>query len=252
MSQILTIYHIHLQTVRMCLPAFSRTQTHFSKEPKCFLAYRKLIMDPSHKLFRSLTNWRNVAKKKNCAGFVEYEISTRTLRYTHRPDFELANVIFRLKMKMNSTHSHMHTFSLRFFFCSCPEGAKARSISKSQRNNKQFEQSAMFQFHVNHIANASDASIYIHIQTTETITFAFGCHLFHKSNGMRAENKRKPSNIIIVSSSSPHCFVFFISSYQTEHIQHRQSKLFAHSTKCTPAIGGIATTIVQPTRKHTI
>lgn len=180
-------------------------------------------------------------RKKNCAGFVEYEMSTRTLRYT--PAWLWIG-------KCNfSFENEQHTFTHAYIH-SCPEGAKARSISKSQRNNKQFKQSAMFQFHVNHIANASDVSIYI--QTTETITFAFGCHLFHKSNGMRAENKRKPSNIIIVSSSSPHCSVFFVSSYQTEHIQHRQSKLFAHSTKCTPAIGGIATTTVQPTRKHTI
>lgn len=166
----------------MCLLAFSRTQTHFSKEPKCFLAYRKLIMDPSHKLFRSLTNWRNVAKKKL------RRICRIRNKHTHSAIYTPAwlwngKCNFSFENEQH-TFTHAYVFFVRFFICSCPEGAKARSISKSQRNNKQFEQSAMFQFHVNHIANASDASIYN--QTTETITFAFGCHLFHKS--MRYES----------------------------------------------------------------
>lgn len=52
-----------------------------------------------------------------------------------------------------------------------------------------FKNSAMFQFHVNHIAKARwHKTIY---SIVETITFAFGCHLFHKSNAMCGCGERK-------------------------------------------------------------
>lgn len=64
-------------------------------QQKCFLSHINLIMDPSNKLLRSLTNWQRARclcvcmqrcdEKLNAqSDFWEYEISTRSRNVTHR------------------------------------------------------------------------------------------------------------------------------------------------------------------------